>query len=222
MKFQMDREKARPRPPPASRLRARFRQDRFVILACDGFWNAWTAAEAIEFTHSLVANEEGPAVPFAAKSSASCGAFVSSFRGGQIIFLAPLGCMCHASDVLARAQGRAELEADSIDIRGVCKETLSADLGSAFRYIQADEHDGGPPLSPFWQKPKQGARTNALFTRQFGGFRGGCETRKMPQRRSLCNTLSRRRRRRTAGKFVVVPCHVAFEQMLFHCLAIHE
>ena len=37
------------------------RQDRFVILACDGFWNAWTAAEALEFTLSLVANEEGRA-----------------------------------------------------------------------------------------------------------------------------------------------------------------
>ncbi|CAE7231654.1 unnamed protein product [Symbiodinium natans] len=61
MKFQMDREK-----------------DRFVILACDGFWNAWTAAEALEYTHSLVTNEEG----------------------------------------------RAELEADSIDIRGVCKELV--------------------------------------------------------------------------------------------------
>ena len=61
MKFQMDREK-----------------DRFVILACDGFWNAWTAAEALEFTHSLVTNEEG----------------------------------------------RAELEADAIDIRGVCKELV--------------------------------------------------------------------------------------------------
>ena len=36
-------------------------QDRFVILACDGFWNAWTAAEALEFTLSLVANEEGRA-----------------------------------------------------------------------------------------------------------------------------------------------------------------
>ena len=56
-------------------------KDRFVILACDGlsdtlhcwwscrhrvqllgmsgFWNAWTAAEALEYTHSLVANEEG-------------------------------------------------------------------------------------------------------------------------------------------------------------------
>lgn len=61
MKFQMDREK-----------------DRFVILACDGFWNAWTAAETLEFTLSLVANEEG----------------------------------------------RAELEGDSVDIRGVCKELV--------------------------------------------------------------------------------------------------
>ena len=32
-----------------------------MILACDGFWNAWTAAEALEFTLSLVANEEGRA-----------------------------------------------------------------------------------------------------------------------------------------------------------------
>eukprot|EP00438_Fugacium_kawagutii_P014862 Skav220138 [mRNA] locus=scaffold1320:72380:82436:+ [translate_table: standard] len=61
MKFQMDREK-----------------DRFVLLACDGFWNAWTAAEALEFTLSLVANEEG----------------------------------------------RAELEGDAVDIRGVCKELV--------------------------------------------------------------------------------------------------
>ena len=88
MKFQMDREKA-PLPfarlPLPSPNGAAPLQDRFVILACDGradmfeckvglvlhgvvklaadllpgFWNAWTAAEALEYTHSLVANEEG-------------------------------------------------------------------------------------------------------------------------------------------------------------------
>jgi len=62
MKFQMDRSK-----------------DRFVILACDGFWNAWTSAEAIEYALSLVKNEEG----------------------------------------------RAELEGDSADIKGVCKELVT-------------------------------------------------------------------------------------------------
>jgi len=44
MKFQIDREK-----------------DRFVLLACDGFWNAWTASEALEHALSLVTNEEGRA-----------------------------------------------------------------------------------------------------------------------------------------------------------------
>lgn len=61
MKFQMDREK-----------------DRFVILACDGFWNAWTAAEALEYTNSLVSNEEG----------------------------------------------RAQLEDDAMDVKGICKELV--------------------------------------------------------------------------------------------------
>eukprot|EP00440_Ansanella_granifera_P027263 gb/GFBE01029613.1/.p1 GENE.gb/GFBE01029613.1/~~gb/GFBE01029613.1/.p1 ORF type:complete len:170 (+),score=65.16 gb/GFBE01029613.1/:1-510(+) len=44
MKFQVDRS-----------------QDRFVLMACDGFWNAWTAAEALEHANSLVSNEEGRA-----------------------------------------------------------------------------------------------------------------------------------------------------------------
>merc|ERR1711972_761034 len=41
MKFQIDREK-----------------DRFILLACDGFWNAWTAAEALEYTEELLENEK--------------------------------------------------------------------------------------------------------------------------------------------------------------------
>lgn len=62
MKFSVDRTK-----------------DRFVIIACDGFWNVWTAAEAVEYAHSLVANEEG----------------------------------------------RARLEGDSIDLKGVCKDLVT-------------------------------------------------------------------------------------------------
>jgi len=42
MKFKIDREK-----------------DRFVLLACDGFWNAWTAAEALEYTEELLDRELG-------------------------------------------------------------------------------------------------------------------------------------------------------------------
>lgn len=41
MKFKVDREK-----------------DKFVIIACDGFWNAWTAAEAIDHTSELIETEE--------------------------------------------------------------------------------------------------------------------------------------------------------------------
>merc|ERR1711994_1244148 len=41
MKFQIDREK-----------------DRFILLACDGFWNAWTAAEALEHTEELLDSEK--------------------------------------------------------------------------------------------------------------------------------------------------------------------
>jgi len=37
MKFKIDHEK-----------------DRFVLLACDGFWNAWTAAEALEHAEELL------------------------------------------------------------------------------------------------------------------------------------------------------------------------
>lgn len=40
MKFRMDREK-----------------DHFVLLGCDGFWNAWTAAEALEMAQELVQEE---------------------------------------------------------------------------------------------------------------------------------------------------------------------
>jgi|Transcript_51867 integrin-linked kinase-associated serine/threonine phosphatase 2C len=40
MKYTIDREK-----------------DKFVILACDGFWNAWTANEALEHTSDLVEAE---------------------------------------------------------------------------------------------------------------------------------------------------------------------
>merc|ERR1712048_220976 len=44
MKFQVDRTK-----------------DQYVLLACDGFWNAWPAAEALEFTTDLVEAEEARA-----------------------------------------------------------------------------------------------------------------------------------------------------------------
>merc|ERR1739845_69068 len=41
MKFKIDRSK-----------------DQFVLLACDGFWNAWTAAEALEHTIDVLEAEE--------------------------------------------------------------------------------------------------------------------------------------------------------------------
>eukprot|EP00929_Paragymnodinium_shiwhaense_P003809 TRINITY_DN104480_c0_g1_i1.p1 TRINITY_DN104480_c0_g1~~TRINITY_DN104480_c0_g1_i1.p1 ORF type:complete len:412 (+),score=115.68 TRINITY_DN104480_c0_g1_i1:74-1309(+) len=44
MKFKIDREK-----------------DQYVLLGCDGFWNAWTAQEALEHTTDLVQTEEGRA-----------------------------------------------------------------------------------------------------------------------------------------------------------------
>merc|ERR1719324_88091 len=44
MKFTVDRSK-----------------DQYVILACDGFWNAWPAGEALEFTTDLVESEEARA-----------------------------------------------------------------------------------------------------------------------------------------------------------------
>merc|ERR1740138_2060364 len=40
MKFKIDRE-----------------QDHFVLLACDGFWNAWTPAEALDFAQGLIEAE---------------------------------------------------------------------------------------------------------------------------------------------------------------------
>merc|ERR1711904_731347 len=40
MKFKIEREK-----------------DRFVLLGCDGFWNAWTAAEALDFAQGLIEAE---------------------------------------------------------------------------------------------------------------------------------------------------------------------
>mmetsp|Transcript_71226 Transcript_71226/g.230608 ORF Transcript_71226/g.230608 Transcript_71226/m.230608 type:complete len:379 (+) Transcript_71226:838-1974(+) len=42
MKFKVDGEK-----------------DRFMLLGCDGFWNAWTAAEALEFAEELIETEKG-------------------------------------------------------------------------------------------------------------------------------------------------------------------
>jgi len=41
MKFQIDRSK-----------------DKFILIACDGFWNAWTAAEALEHTEGLLDQEK--------------------------------------------------------------------------------------------------------------------------------------------------------------------
>merc|ERR1740139_1948857 len=32
-------------------------KDRFVLLACDGFWNSWTGAEALEHTEEVLAME---------------------------------------------------------------------------------------------------------------------------------------------------------------------
>mmetsp|Transcript_55732 Transcript_55732/g.156388 ORF Transcript_55732/g.156388 Transcript_55732/m.156388 type:complete len:420 (-) Transcript_55732:65-1324(-) len=45
MKFKMDRTK-----------------DRYVLLACDGFWNAWTAVEALEHTSNILETEMSRAV----------------------------------------------------------------------------------------------------------------------------------------------------------------
>jgi len=44
MKFRMDRTK-----------------DRYVLIACDGFWNAWTASEALEQTTNILEAEMGRA-----------------------------------------------------------------------------------------------------------------------------------------------------------------
>ncbi|CAE8617928.1 unnamed protein product [Polarella glacialis] len=54
-------------------------KDRFILLACDGFWNAWTAGEALDYAQSLVQNEVG----------------------------------------------RARLEGDDVDMKGVCKELVT-------------------------------------------------------------------------------------------------
>merc|ERR1712098_916206 len=40
MKFRMEREK-----------------DQFILLGCDDFWNAWTPAEALDFTQGLIEAE---------------------------------------------------------------------------------------------------------------------------------------------------------------------
>merc|ERR1712228_710458 len=44
MKFKINREK-----------------DNFVLLACDGFWNAWTPVEALEHTKDLIEGEDARA-----------------------------------------------------------------------------------------------------------------------------------------------------------------
>jgi len=36
-------------------------RERFVILGCDGFWNAWTAAEALEYMTELIDTEHARA-----------------------------------------------------------------------------------------------------------------------------------------------------------------
>eukprot|EP00415_Alexandrium_ostenfeldii_P004780 UN4780 len=36
-------------------------KDQFLLVGCDGFWNAWTAAEALEFAADLVDSEKGRA-----------------------------------------------------------------------------------------------------------------------------------------------------------------
>lgn len=43
--------------PEYMKFKMDLKLDRFVILACDGFWNAWTAAEALDFTSELIEAE---------------------------------------------------------------------------------------------------------------------------------------------------------------------
>lgn len=43
--------------PEYMKFRIERPKDQYVLLACDGFWNAWTAAEALEFTDGLVEQE---------------------------------------------------------------------------------------------------------------------------------------------------------------------
>jgi len=43
--------------PEYMKFRIERDKDQFVLLGCDGFWNAWTAAEGLEFTQNLVEEE---------------------------------------------------------------------------------------------------------------------------------------------------------------------
>merc|ERR1712029_516521 len=36
-------------------------KDKFLLLGCDGFWNAWTAAEALQRTSEIIEMEKGRA-----------------------------------------------------------------------------------------------------------------------------------------------------------------
>lgn len=43
--------------PEYMKFKVDLEKDRFVVLACDGFWNAWTASEALEFTNDVIEAE---------------------------------------------------------------------------------------------------------------------------------------------------------------------
>lgn len=47
--------------PTLLKFKMDHRIDQFVLLACDGFWNAWSSAEAIEMAHELVQKEKARA-----------------------------------------------------------------------------------------------------------------------------------------------------------------
>merc|ERR1712066_105462 len=41
------------------KFKTNMEKDQFLLIGCDGFWNAWTAAEALEFTSDLIEEEKG-------------------------------------------------------------------------------------------------------------------------------------------------------------------
>jgi len=43
--------------PEYMKFKVDLEKDRFVLLACDGFWNAWTAAEAMEHTSQILQSQ---------------------------------------------------------------------------------------------------------------------------------------------------------------------
>merc|ERR1719270_89653 len=44
--------------PEYMKFKIEHEKDKFVLLACDGFWNAWTAAEALEHAEELLEREQ--------------------------------------------------------------------------------------------------------------------------------------------------------------------